>query len=79
MDRVDKATLVLFGGTGDLAARKLIPALYSLWKHRRIVDCVILAVGRRVDSTDAFRALLTERVGVAKKDLSTWNEFAPVD
>lgn len=76
MDRVEKATLVLFGGTGDLAARKLIPALYSLWKHRQIVDCVILAVGRRVDSTDAFRALLTERVGVAKKDLSTWNEFA---
>ncbi|MBY0586406.1 glucose-6-phosphate dehydrogenase [bacterium] len=76
MDRVEKATLVLFGGTGDLAARKLIPALFSLWKHRQIVDCLIVAVGRRVESTEQFREMLTQRVSVAKKDLPTWNEFA---
>lgn len=76
MDRVEKAILVLFGGTGDLAARKLLPALYSLWKQRRLVDTIILGVGRRVESSEEYRSLLAGRIDVAKKEPERWNEFA---
>src|SRR6266550_9098039 len=33
LERVpDPSTLVLFGATGDLAHRKVVPALYQLWR-----------------------------------------------
>lgn len=76
MDRAEKAMLVLFGGTGDLATRKLLPALYSLWKERRLVDVVVLGVGRRVENGDQYRQLLAERVEAAKKEPDRWSEFA---
>lgn len=76
MERSSKATLVLFGGTGDLAARKLLPALYSLYRQSRLVDFVIVAVGRRVETTEQYRALLIERVSVAKADPTSWADFA---
>ncbi|MBN1554502.1 MAG: glucose-6-phosphate dehydrogenase, partial [Phycisphaerae bacterium] len=47
---------VLFGCTGDLAARKIAPALFNLhvdeWMHPRTV---VLGVGRRDWSDDVFR------------------------
>lgn len=39
--------LVLFGGLGDLALRKLMPALYLLHRDGRLPDGVIYAVTRR--------------------------------
>jgi len=76
MDRSEKATIVLFGGTGDLAARKLLPALFSLWKERRLIDPAILAVGRRVTSTEEYLAFIDQQVDVAKKEAARWAEFA---
>ena len=35
---IEPHLLVLFGATGDLAKRKLIPALYSLMKRRDFDD-----------------------------------------
>jgi glucose-6-phosphate 1-dehydrogenase len=48
--------LVIFGGTGDLSTRKLLPALYQL--HRdRLADRLhrIIATGRGAVDTEAFR------------------------
>ncbi len=44
----DPFTLVIFGATGDLAARKLLPALYGL-SHRRFLPkrFAVIGVGRR--------------------------------
>ena len=39
--------LVLFGGLGDLALRKLMPALYMLHRDGRLPDGVIYAVTRQ--------------------------------
>src|SRR6185369_597834 len=49
-------TIVLFGATGDLAGRKLLPALHSLW-HRKFMpdNFAILGVGRREKTNAAFR------------------------
>src|SRR5579885_1985627 len=39
--------LVIFGATGDLAARKLLPALFSLWHdHFFAAPFAIIGVGR---------------------------------
>ena len=41
-------TIVIFGATGDLAARKLLPALYALW-HGRFLPEQFAIVGRHAD------------------------------
>ena len=65
---VDPFDIVVFGGTGDLARRKLLPALY-----RRMLDGQVLqgsrviAVGRRALDADGYRrmaeAALKEHAG----------------
>jgi glucose-6-phosphate 1-dehydrogenase len=49
-------SLVIFGATGDLASRKLLPALANLWQGRFLPEAfVIVGVGRRDKSDDGFR------------------------
>src|SRR5258708_33363783 len=49
-------TLVIFGATGDLAARKLFPALHGLWRGRFLPrDFAVVGVGRRDKNDEAFR------------------------
>jgi glucose-6-phosphate 1-dehydrogenase len=49
-------TLVIFGATGDLTARKLLPALFSLF-HRQYLPAhfAIVGVGRRPKTDEQFR------------------------
>jgi glucose-6-phosphate 1-dehydrogenase len=55
---VDPSIFVVFGATGDLAHRKILPALYQLHKHNLIgPKNLILGIGRDTDTDDAkFRA-----------------------
>ena len=54
--------LVFFGGTGDLAWRKLVPALFQAWRHGKLPDGGrILAVARDERSDDEYRAFMRER------------------
>src|SRR5437773_1395572 len=57
LERVpDPSCLVLFGATGDLAHRKVIPALYQLWRTNLLPhDFVVVAVGRREYDDDTLR------------------------
>lgn len=49
-------TIVIFGATGDLARRKLIPALFKLWKGGFLPERVaIVGVARRELSHEEFR------------------------
>ena len=51
--------LVLFGGTGDLAWRKLMPALFQALRHGKLPEGGrILAVARDERSDDEYRALI---------------------
>ncbi|MDZ4145309.1 MAG: glucose-6-phosphate dehydrogenase [Burkholderiales bacterium] len=63
--------LVLFGGTGDLAWRKLMPALFQAFRHGSLPEGGrILGVGRDDLSDDAYRALIQSRfdhVDLAKR------------
>ena len=54
--------LVLFGGTGDLTWRKLMPALFQAFRHAKLPEGGrILAVARDERSDDEYRAFIRER------------------
>jgi glucose-6-phosphate 1-dehydrogenase len=54
--------LVLFGGTGDLTWRKLMPALFQAHRHGKLpAGGRILAVARDERSDDEYRAFIKER------------------
>ncbi len=69
--------LVLFGGTGDLAWRKLMPALFQAFRHGSLpADGRIIGVGRDNMSDVQYRALIQSRfdsVELAKRP--TGDEF----
>jgi glucose-6-phosphate 1-dehydrogenase len=55
----DPACMVLFGATGDLAHRKVVPALLQLWRtHLLPNEFMLVAIGRRPYDDDTFRAEL---------------------
>ncbi|WP_312412377.1 glucose-6-phosphate dehydrogenase [Comamonas sp.] len=61
--------LVLFGGTGDLAWRKLLPALFQSFRHGSLpADGRIIGVGRGAMSDDAYRALIAQRLAEVEAD-----------
>jgi len=54
--------LVLFGGTGDLAWRKLMPALFQAFRHGTLPkEGRIIGVGRDDLSSDQYRELIHQR------------------
>jgi glucose-6-phosphate 1-dehydrogenase len=55
----EPCTLVIFGATGDLTHRKLIPALYNLAAEGALPPAInIIGFARREKSSDEFRAEL---------------------
>ena len=55
--------IVIFGASGDLTQRKLVPALYHLRRQRRIPpETTIVGVARRDWSDDYFREHMREGV-----------------
>ena len=59
--------LVLFGGTGDLTWRKLMPALFQAWRHGKLpADGRILAVARDERDDASYRDWLHERLQAAE-------------
>ncbi|HEX2755012.1 MAG TPA: glucose-6-phosphate dehydrogenase [Candidatus Limnocylindrales bacterium] len=82
LERVpDPSCLVLFGATGDLAHRKVIPALHQLWRTNLLPhDFVVLAIGRRDYDDDTlraeFRASAEKYSRVLPIDDTAWRAFA---
>jgi glucose-6-phosphate 1-dehydrogenase len=69
--------LVLFGGTGDLTWRKLMPALFQAWRHGKLpADGRILAVARDQRSDEEYRAFIKDKfVGVESSKQPSDEEF----
>ncbi len=56
-------TLIVFGATGDLMSRKIVPALYHLFENKRLpTDFSVVGVARREIDDEGFRGLVTESV-----------------
>ena len=59
----DPCVMVLFGASGDLTKRKLIPALYNLAKGGALSkDFAVIGVARSDMSSEEFRAKMSEDV-----------------
>jgi glucose-6-phosphate 1-dehydrogenase len=80
-DRIpEPQILVIFGASGDLTQRKLVPALYQMKLERRLPpELTIVGVARREWSHDFFREHMREGVedyggGIHSEEI--WNDFA---
>jgi glucose-6-phosphate 1-dehydrogenase len=75
------ATVVIFGASGDLTARKLMPALFDLWHAGYLSDdAPIVGVARREKTDESFRNEIYEDINgkVRAGAISTdqWAKFA---
>ena len=63
MEHPGNVTLVIFGGSGDLASRKLIPALFSMKLQKLLPPkFAILGTGRTQFSDDDFREKMKKSI-----------------
>ena len=61
MNKPDALTLVIFGASGDLTRRKLMPALYLLYKAGRLPRrFAVLGMARTSYDDDRFRTSIRE-------------------
>lgn len=79
--KVGPCALVIFGASGDLTKRKLVPALYSLARQNLLpASFYILGAARTEMTEDAFRTVMRESLqeysddGIA--DETVWENFA---
>ncbi len=60
---MDAMTFVLFGSTGDLAKRKIYPALYNLYLDQKLPQPIsIIGLGRRELSDQEFQTHVEQSV-----------------
>ena len=80
LPHADPCVVVIFGATGDLTKRKLIPALCRLLGEGCLESVRILGVGRSDIPDDAFQAFVHDALKNSKKieqlDEQEWREFA---
>ncbi len=75
----EPCVMVIFGASGDLASRKLLPAVYTLYRERLVPPNFSVVGFSRTDmSDDEFRSRMRSAVEEfsGAPDPSTWNEFA---
>ena len=61
---VEPFDLVVFGGTGDLARRKILPGLYRrFWSGQIPEDSRIIGAARSTMGEDDYRSLVREAIG----------------
>ena len=60
---VEEFDLVIFGGTGDLARRKILPGLYRrFWAEQMPAGARIIGAARTDQDSDAWRAFVREAI-----------------
>ncbi len=74
MGKKEEFLLVIFGATGDLVRKKLIPSIYELYRKKLINwNFVIMAVGRRdLVNKEYFNFV---KSNIKKFEIKTWNKF----
>jgi glucose-6-phosphate 1-dehydrogenase len=78
---LEPCTIVIFGASGDLTARKLIPALYHLFKENQMPhDFRVVGFARRDKTDDSWRmelrAALDQYSRTKPVDETVWSAFA---
>ena len=75
----DPCVMVIFGASGDLTKRKLVPALYNLAQNGLLNEnAVVVGFARRENNHDNFRGQMTEAIkefGTTAFDPSLWERM----
>ena len=80
LPQADPCVVVIFGATGDLTKRKLMPALFDLCRLGCLEQVRILGIGRNDMSEDEYRNLVhdaltnSDKVDELKEEV--WTDFA---
>lgn len=79
--RADRTLFFIFGATGDLARRKLFPAIYSLYREGKLSDrFAVIGLARRPRTNDQFRQdvwqSIEEFARYKGEDDKQWEDFA---
>ena len=79
--KAQSTIFIIFGGTGDLNARKITPALYHLFLDKWLPDQFsIIGTGRTQLTDDEFRARLLDDLNqysrTGKVDAEKWDSFS---
>lgn len=76
----DSYQFIIFGATGDLTHRKLIPAFYNLYRQQQLPEKIdIIAIGRRKKDSQLYREEVYASVKKHSRyevDEESWPEFA---
>ena len=78
---VEPCTIVIFGASGDLTARKLVPALYHLYREKQMAEPFrIIGVARREKSSESWREEMLEALQQFSRtkpiDPEVWKPFS---
>jgi glucose-6-phosphate 1-dehydrogenase len=81
LERVpEPCVIVVYGATGDLTSRKILPAVYNLRRAGLLpAETTVLGFARRPLSDDDFRAMMRESVDAhsrVKVESGLWDDFA---
>ena len=76
---IPPCTMVIFGGAGDLSRRKLLPALFHLFRDNELAQgLAIIAVGRSPMTDEEYRRRIQETVREFSQppwDEEKWGQF----
>src|SRR6266511_4709005 len=77
----ESCVLAIFGASGDLTRRKLVPALWSMFQSRVLPEpFAVLGIGRSEMSHEQFRARMREAIAdfarVQPPSQKVWDRFA---
>jgi glucose-6-phosphate 1-dehydrogenase len=74
---LEPCTIVIFGASGDLTSRKLIPALYALFIQDKLPSPFTIVGGSRTEMDDlGFKKHLEKHCSDAGTAMERWNDFA---
>lgn len=75
--KLEPTTIVLFGGTGDLAQKKLLPSLYDLYLRKKLPEVFnIVGVARTGRTDEEYRQFVRQVLDINKcNDLNRCDEF----
>ena len=74
--KIDDATIIIMGMTGDLTRKKLFPAIYRLVKDKKIDKFCLVGVARYKQNIDEI--LSAERKRIGKVERKVWDKLKSV-
>lgn len=77
MSKNQKTLAIIFGGTGDLAYRKLYPALYKLYQNNYLnKNFAVIGTARRSWTDDYYREVILDSIQELKSSDESARKFA---